>query len=919
MEERESTGGPAIELRCSRCAQLSSAQLMMTGTRHKAQPGAGPVSTTQRRVPTEVEKTARRLTSSYVPLPAYCYGLVRGAKSRARAEHLAAPACPRRVTLQPPSLCPLPRPHVACPSAVRAMTAPLHTTQHAAAIAAIAASQHSAPVAEFRCLFTHDVRRKQKRWQDGFLKFHSFNNRVMVYDQARNFLGDTYYKDSDELHEGDELNLNNGALVEVSEPVGVTHTDLTAVLSKKTKDPPAAPNAPSQSKPFQRPSSVAPPNTHRSASQLRHKSLNTLLGTPKGPIGKAQPIKSPYEARKDREKENELVEERVAKRQRTGQAPASWRASSPAQEDDVAADNALPRLAKAAGTRNAQQPKRFIPPTATVITIDSEPDLHPATFSDVTLPSTPPQVAGKREESRTIKTAIPRQPPARTPKIPKGKVPLPGVRALETPKQRAPPSSPPVSAANRLSNIEFALQPVEAPPKEPSPPPVPSPPPARKARCLRLSTGVKRGKLLCQALPTESAKNASEPRVTGIKARRTALRVADDEPSPVIPQESNASISIKRSKCKRVLAQVDQGSPKRAKVFTSPSLPSPRLEDDPEIVHGLMDQQLLIASSPTHPQLASSPPVEGVPDFTPTAQTTISKAPLQANVAEPVAAISKPSSGRTVRKGPVKKKAERSRAAPKVSPPEPIMKPATTASRDVSPAHTEASETQSRTSSTSPRKLPFSTGSITKRTVHSTKKKSTLTKSIPDVLPPQAPVESIPLPPHPLRASKTGPLMSTTELAGLLQKPKNLAKALADPIEDEGDTSHAKKSPTRSFRRVRSENDAPIPSISEEWERLNLPKTSKPVTDVANEPAKAGTADGAKKTKKDSGLGALIKKTDPRRKFKRTQSLQVDTNVAPPLAAGEEVSLPSPVVDVDVGPWSTEAGDLFDWRPPGRD
>ena len=38
-----------------------------------------------------------------------------------------------------------------------------------------------------------------------------------------------------------------------------------------------------------------------------------------------------------------------------------------------------------------------------------------------------------------------------------------------------------------------------------------------------------------------------------------------------------------------------------------------------------------------------------------------------------------------------------------------------------------------------------------------------------------------------------------------------------------------------------------------------------------------------------------------------------------PAAAMGEVDLPSPVVDKDVGPWSTEAGDLFDWRPPGRE
>ena len=151
--------------------------------------------------------------------------------------------------------------------------------------------------------------------------------------------------------------------------------------------------------------------------------------------------------------------------------------------------------------------------------------------------------------------------------------------------------------------------------------------------------------------------------------------------------------------------------------------------------------------------------------------------------------------------------------------------------------------------------------------------------------------------------------MSTTELAALLQKPKRTKKALNDPIED--DTISPGKSPNRSFRRVRSENDAPIPSTAEDWEKRNLPKTSATSLEAADvhvpvplEPAK----------KPASGLSALIKKTDPRRKFKRTQSLNVDTNV--PLA--EEPELPSPVVDHDVGPWSTEAFDLFDWRPPGR-
>jgi hypothetical protein len=159
--------------------------------------------------------------------------------------------------------------------------------------------------------------------------------------------------------------------------------------------------------------------------------------------------------------------------------------------------------------------------------------------------------------------------------------------------------------------------------------------------------------------------------------------------------------------------------------------------------------------------------------------------------------------------------------------------------------------------------------------------------------------------------------MSTTELASLLQNSKNLAKALADPIEDASNMNIAGKSPSRNFRRVRSENDAPIPSTADDWEKRNLPKASSNSTDTVDEPAVPTVTEEPKKKKKNSGLDALIKRTDPRRKFKRTQSLQVETNVPP--AAVEDVELPSPLVDKDVGPWSTEAGDLFDWRPPARD
>jgi hypothetical protein len=156
--------------------------------------------------------------------------------------------------------------------------------------------------------------------------------------------------------------------------------------------------------------------------------------------------------------------------------------------------------------------------------------------------------------------------------------------------------------------------------------------------------------------------------------------------------------------------------------------------------------------------------------------------------------------------------------------------------------------------------------------------------------------------------------MSTTELAALLQKPRKRPKN-DDPIEDDGASSS--KSPNRSFRRVRSANDAPIPSTTEDWEKRNLPRTSSTLTEIETVQAESGV--GAKNPAKPTGLAALIKRTDPRKKFQRTKSLSVETNVQPVPEEEGDVNLPSPVIDTDVGPWSTDAFDLFDWRPPAKE
>jgi hypothetical protein len=200
---------------------------------------------------------------------------------------------------------------------------------------AVPQTQNTAPVHEFNCLYTHDLRRKQKRWQDGFLRYHTFNKRVMVYDVPRNFLGDLHWTSGDDLQEGDEMTLEKGGImVQVSDKIGTIQTDLSDLLQRKDKTP--ARN-PASSRPVMRHGpthAVAPSLTPRtphatSTTPMKHKSLNTLLGQSRRPIGKASlPTESPYEARIRDLQAAEALDTRQPKRQRL---------ESPAQTTPMAA------------------------------------------------------------------------------------------------------------------------------------------------------------------------------------------------------------------------------------------------------------------------------------------------------------------------------------------------------------------------------------------------------------------------------------------------------------------------------------------------------------------------------------------------------------------------------------------------------
>lgn len=259
-------------------------------------------------------------------------------------------------------------------------------------------TQNTAPVLEFDCLYTHDTRKKAKKWQDGFLRYHTFNKRVMVYDVPRNLIGDMHWAGEEAVQCGDELSLErNGVMVEVAEQIGQTETDLTELRKSKNKptssvQSPAPVRAPAETSRAQPAGSMA-----RSNTQLKHKSLNALLGTPRGPIGKAQlPTRSPFEERHANVENEDWTDGRPPKRARLESARTTT-TPKPARQSEP------PLWARTADA--AKQKKSLTVPAgrrrpSTEEIIDLSDDVTPTNdflpgFSDDALAQSSPGVGGR--------------------------------------------------------------------------------------------------------------------------------------------------------------------------------------------------------------------------------------------------------------------------------------------------------------------------------------------------------------------------------------------------------------------------------------------------------------------------------------------------------------------------------------------
>lgn len=221
--------------------------------------------------------------------------------------------------------------HTICPSAMPS----LMSSGSATAPPGHAASPSTALVLEFVCLFTHDLKRKQKRWQDGRIKYHTFNKRVMVYDDRGNFVGDMHWRRDWDFDEGEEVELERGGvIVQVAECVGRQDQNLSEIVDKRVRE-----KEERQAKIAARPSILRGlavrtpmpqprlPPTPQDNPQTRHRPLQQVIGTPSGHYGRAVvPTESPFEQRQrvnDTDSPGGETDPRPSKRRRYDTTPPS--------------------------------------------------------------------------------------------------------------------------------------------------------------------------------------------------------------------------------------------------------------------------------------------------------------------------------------------------------------------------------------------------------------------------------------------------------------------------------------------------------------------------------------------------------------------------------------------------------------------
>lgn len=326
----------------------------------------------------------------------------------------------------------------------------------------------TASVTKFRCLFTHDLRRKSKRWQDGYLRYHAFNKRIMVFDEQGNFIGDHHWRSVDEVQDGDELELDKGVLIEVGERMGTTQTDLTNLFEKRksSQGSPASRNQTPQASQSTHTSTPVRPSGSQS-----FRSLNDLLGIRKTPIGH---LVSPYEERHPPRPSNTPERpEPVPKRQKVA-APRSPAVNNPRSQTDVVDLTGPERGSSGTNERNVGTPRE-----------------HPKPQNGMS--HMPPPEKPKKDTAPRSQRADPPAPKPPPPQISKPPTSRPPKVATPAPVKDPPPQQPPKHDVPSRHVPEISDDDWEAP-----------------VKTMRMTMQKPRKKLMYSALlPTEKSQKTS--------------------------------------------------------------------------------------------------------------------------------------------------------------------------------------------------------------------------------------------------------------------------------------------------------------------------------------------------------------------------------------------------------------------------
>lgn len=413
-------------------------------------------------------------------------------------------------------------------------------------------SQVTASVVKFRCLYTHDLRRKSKRWQDGYLRYHAFNKRIMVYDEQGNYIGDHHWRSAEEIQDGDELELDKGALIQVGERMSTTQTDLSNLFEKRK----SSQGSPQSNDPASQALRTSTP-VRSSGSSQPFRSLNDLLGIKKTPIGH---LVSPYEERHPPPPSSDisLPSQRAPKRQKV--TPMQRRVvnnrNAPAEVVDLTEpEEVLP----AAKVRNVATTREMPIPQ------------NPAHISQP-LPEKPREApeAAKPQRSEPPKPSIgpeklrdaPKQTGPQRPEPPHFMKPsMPLEKSRQAPKATKPqvsepagftkPSLPPEmqKAAPKTTNVRRPEPPTFVKPSLPPPPASSSRPP--KATVSPAAKDAQSEPLGHRKLPNENLRRTSQPtsNTSSSEAPVKTLRMATEKPrrklmySALLPSDTSQKSS----------------------------------------------------------------------------------------------------------------------------------------------------------------------------------------------------------------------------------------------------------------------------------------------------------------------------------------------------------------------------------------